>query len=130
MSFTHLHVHSEYSLLDGACRIEPMLDKIKSMGQTSVAITDHGVMYIGHIIEEISLSCGAGHFFRAMKWQDMSGIDIVLHQLLVLVYIFLLRLSFLPQHLMLVPLAFYFLCYIYHIFFGLFSHRSILLYYI
>ncbi len=45
MSFTHLHVHSEYSLLDGACRIEPMLEKIKSMGQTSVAITDHGVMY-------------------------------------------------------------------------------------
>ena len=45
MSFAHLHVHSEYSLLDGACRIEPMLDKIKSMGQTSVAITDHGVMY-------------------------------------------------------------------------------------
>ncbi len=45
MSFTHLHVHSEYSLLDGACRIEPMLDKLKSMGQTSVAITDHGVMY-------------------------------------------------------------------------------------
>lgn len=45
MSFTHLHVHSEYSLLDGACRIEPMLDKIQSMGQTSVAITDHGVMY-------------------------------------------------------------------------------------
>ena len=45
MSFTHLHVHSEYSLLDGACRIESMLDKIKSMGQDSVAITDHGVMY-------------------------------------------------------------------------------------
>ena len=45
MAFTHLHVHSEYSLLDGACRIQPMLDKIKSMGQTSVAITDHGVMY-------------------------------------------------------------------------------------
>ena len=45
MAFTHLHVHSEYSLLDGACRIEPMLDKIQAMGQTSVAITDHGVMY-------------------------------------------------------------------------------------
>ncbi len=45
MSFVHLHVHSEYSLLDGACRIEPMLDKIKSMGQSAVAITDHGVMY-------------------------------------------------------------------------------------
>lgn len=45
MSFAHLHVHTEYSLLDGACRIEPMLDKVKSMGQTSVAITDHGNMY-------------------------------------------------------------------------------------
>lgn len=45
MAFTHLHLHTEYSLLDGACRIEPMLDKIKSMGQDSVAITDHGVMY-------------------------------------------------------------------------------------
>ena len=43
--FVHLHLHSEYSLLDGACRIESMLDKIKSMGQDSVAITDHGVMY-------------------------------------------------------------------------------------
>ncbi|MBO4342183.1 MAG: PHP domain-containing protein, partial [Clostridia bacterium] len=45
MAFTHLHLHTEYSLLDGACRIEPMLDKIKSMGQDSVAVTDHGVMY-------------------------------------------------------------------------------------
>ncbi len=45
MSFVHLHVHSEYSLLDGACRIEPMLDKIQRMGQDAVAITDHGVMY-------------------------------------------------------------------------------------
>ncbi len=45
MSFTHLHVHSEYSLLDGACRIGPMLDKIKSMGQSCCAVTDHGVMY-------------------------------------------------------------------------------------
>ncbi|MBR3621344.1 MAG: PHP domain-containing protein, partial [Clostridia bacterium] len=45
MSFTHLHLHTEYSLLDGACRIGPLLDKIKSMGQDSCAITDHGVMY-------------------------------------------------------------------------------------
>ncbi|MCR5149799.1 MAG: DNA polymerase III subunit alpha [Clostridiales bacterium] len=43
--FTHLHVHSEYSLLDGACRIRPMLEKVSRMGQTSLAITDHGVMY-------------------------------------------------------------------------------------
>lgn len=44
--------------------------------------TAHGVLYIGHIIEEICLSSGAGHFFRAMKHQDMSGIDIVLNQIL------------------------------------------------
>ena len=43
--FTHLHVHTEYSLLDGACRIDRLFDHIKSMGQTACAITDHGVMY-------------------------------------------------------------------------------------
>ena len=45
MSFVHLHVHSEYSLLDGACRIDGMMDRVKELGQTAVAITDHGVMY-------------------------------------------------------------------------------------
>ena len=45
MSFVHLHVHTEYSLLDGACRIDRMMDRVKEMGQTAVAITDHGVMY-------------------------------------------------------------------------------------
>ncbi len=45
MSFVHLHVHSEYSLLDGACRISGMMDRVKELGQTAVAITDHGVMY-------------------------------------------------------------------------------------
>lgn len=45
MSFTHLHVHTEFSLLDGACRIGQLLDAAKKMGQTSLAITDHGVMY-------------------------------------------------------------------------------------
>ena len=43
--FVHLHVHTEYSLLDGACRIEKVLDKAKRLGMKSVAITDHGVMY-------------------------------------------------------------------------------------
>ena len=43
--FTHLHVHTEYSLLDGACRIDRMFDRLKEMGQTACAITDHGVMY-------------------------------------------------------------------------------------
>ena len=45
MSFAHLHVHTEYSLLDGACRIDSMMERVKELGQTAVAITDHGVMY-------------------------------------------------------------------------------------
>lgn len=43
--FAHLHVHTEYSLLDGACRIGQLVQRVKSLGQTSVAITDHGCMY-------------------------------------------------------------------------------------
>ena len=43
--FAHLHLHTEYSLLDGACRIEPLLDKVQRLGMDSCAITDHGVMY-------------------------------------------------------------------------------------
>ena len=45
MSFVHLHVHTEYSLLDGACRISGMMDRVKELGQNAIAITDHGVMY-------------------------------------------------------------------------------------
>ena len=45
MSFVHLHVHTEYSLLDGACRIGGMMDRVKELGQSAIAITDHGVMY-------------------------------------------------------------------------------------
>ncbi len=45
MSFVHLHVHTEFSLLDGACRIKGLVKRVKELGQTAVAITDHGVMY-------------------------------------------------------------------------------------
>ena len=45
MSFVHLHVHSEYSLLDGACRISGMMDRVKELGQSAIALTDHGVMH-------------------------------------------------------------------------------------
>lgn len=62
MGFAHLHVHSEYSLLDGACRIEKLLDKAKEMGQTSVAITDHGVMY------------GVIDFYKAAKARGIKPI--------------------------------------------------------
>ena len=43
--FTHLHVHTQYSLLDGAIRIADLLDKCKEYGMDSVAITDHGAMF-------------------------------------------------------------------------------------
>ena len=45
MSFVHLHLHSEYSLLDGACRVSEIAKTARERGQTAVAITDHGVMY-------------------------------------------------------------------------------------
>ena len=45
MAFAHLHVHTEYSLLDGACRIGDLVARAKELGQTALAITDHGVMY-------------------------------------------------------------------------------------
>ena len=45
MGFAHLHVHTEYSLLDGACRIKRLISAAKAQGQTALAITDHGVMY-------------------------------------------------------------------------------------
>lgn len=55
MSFVHLHVHTEYSLLDGACRIGKLVRRVAELGQTAVAITDHGVMY------------GVIDFYRAAK---------------------------------------------------------------
>ena len=55
MGFVHLHVHSEYSLLDGACKIDVAAKRALEMGQTALAITDHGVMY------------GAVAFFKACK---------------------------------------------------------------
>lgn len=45
MMFVHLHVHSEYSLLDGSCRIKELIKRTKELGMNSIAITDHGVMY-------------------------------------------------------------------------------------
>ncbi len=45
MSFVHLHVHTEFSLLDGACRIRELVRRVRELGQNAVAITDHGVMY-------------------------------------------------------------------------------------
>ena len=62
MSFVHLHVHTEFSLLDGACRIKDLPKVVKEMGQTACAITDHGVMY------------GAIDFYRACKAEGVKPI--------------------------------------------------------
>lgn len=55
MGFVHLHVHTEYSLLDGFCRIRDMMARVREIGQDAIAITDHGVMY------------GAIDFYEAAK---------------------------------------------------------------
>ena len=45
MAFTHLHVHTEYSLLDGSNKIKEYVKRLKELGMNAGAITDHGVMY-------------------------------------------------------------------------------------
>ncbi len=62
MSFAHLHLHTEYSLLDGACRIKELVKRVRELGQEAVAITDHGVMY------------GAVDFYRACKAEGIKPI--------------------------------------------------------
>ena len=60
--FTHLHVHTEFSLLDGACRLDDLVSRAKALGMQSLAITDHGNMY------------GAVDFYKACKRQGVRPI--------------------------------------------------------
>ena len=60
--FTHLHLHTEYSLLDGACDVYKLVDRVAALGQKSVAMTDHGNIY------------GAVHFFDAAKAKGIKPI--------------------------------------------------------
>jgi DNA polymerase-3 subunit alpha len=60
--FTHLHVHSEFSLLDGLAKIDQLFAKALEMGMDSLALTDHGVMY------------GAIKFYLAAKEYEMKPI--------------------------------------------------------
>ena len=62
MSFTHLHLHTEYSLLDGACRITSLVKRLQALGMDSCAITDHGVLY------------GAIDFYTAMTEAGLKPI--------------------------------------------------------
>ncbi len=54
-NFVHLHVHSEYSLLDGACRVRPLVERVKELGMPAVALTDHGSL------------AGAVQFYKAAR---------------------------------------------------------------
>ena len=60
--FTHLHLHTDYSLLDGACDVDKLVKHVRSLGQTAVAMTDHGNIF------------GAVHFFNAAKEQGIKPI--------------------------------------------------------
>ena len=51
--FVHLHVHSEYSLLDGACRLKQLVAKAKELGQSAVAVTDHRNNFVQHTLYEV-----------------------------------------------------------------------------
>ncbi|MGN0712208.1 MAG: PHP domain-containing protein, partial [Anaerovoracaceae bacterium] len=62
MAFTHLHVHTEYSLLDGAARIQDVVRRAKELGMNSLAITDHGVMF------------GVVDFYKTCKKQGIRPI--------------------------------------------------------
>ena len=62
MAFTHLHVHTEYSLLDGSNKIKEYVARLKELGMTSGAITDHGVMY------------GCIDFYKAAKAEGINPI--------------------------------------------------------
>ena len=61
-AFVHLHVHTEYSLLDGASRINQLIDRAKELNMPAIAITDHGSMY------------GAIDFYKAAKARDIKPI--------------------------------------------------------
>ena len=60
MNFTHLHVHTEYSLLDGSNKINEYVSRVKELGMKSAAITDHGVMF------------GCIDFYKAAKKENDS----------------------------------------------------------
>ena len=60
MSFAHLHVHTEFSLLDGSNKIKEYVSRVKELGMNSAAITDHGVMY------------GVIDFYREAKKQGIN----------------------------------------------------------
>ncbi len=89
--FVHLHLHSEYSLLDGACRIKKLIEKAKSLGQKALCITDHGNMYAA---VEFYSQCKANgikaiigcevYLARRTRFDKVHGLDNGSHHLVLL----------------------------------------------
>ena len=69
MSFAHLHVHTEYSLLDGSNKIKEYVARVKELGMNSAAITDHGVIY------------GVIDFYREARKQGIVQTEKVTHMM-------------------------------------------------
>ena len=70
LPFTHLHLHTEYSLLDGANKVEALAKKLSELGLTACAITDHGAMF------------GAIHFYKTLKKSGIKpiiGLEAYIH---------------------------------------------------
>ena len=91
MSFVHLHVHSQYSLLDGFSNIKKLVNRTKELGMPAVALTDHGTMY--GVIEFFNAAQGAGikpiigleAYMAARRMQDRDAkLDKQSHHLLLL----------------------------------------------
>lgn len=91
MSFVHLHVHTEYSLLDGACRIPKLVKRAAGLGQTALAITDHGVMY--GVVDFYKAALKAGihpivgcevYVAPRSRQEKVHGIDNAYHHLVLL----------------------------------------------
>jgi DNA polymerase-3 subunit alpha len=80
-SFVHLHVHTQYSLLDGAIRINHLLDRVRDFGMDAVAITDHGTMfgalefYLKAVEEDIKPVIGCECYLAPRKLTDKTPQD-------------------------------------------------------
>jgi DNA polymerase-3 subunit alpha len=94
--FTHLHLHTQYSLLDGAIKHNPLFERVRALGQTAIAMTDHGNLFGAVEFYEKALAngvkpiigceayiAGGSRFDRERRERDASGFDAISHQLLI-----------------------------------------------
>ena len=72
MSFTHLHVHTEYSLLDGSNKIKEYVARVRELGMTSAAITDHGAMFGSDRSSDVKCMSPSDHA-STKTWRSTKG---------------------------------------------------------